>query len=122
MQRADFQMNSEKWRVCIFLEDMSYQDIAHELDVTLGTVRSRLHRVRSLSQRALWDVTVASGIISAREYLQSAMHHGRIIQHISCALRFLRGKGLLCVVVYYGSHVRRPEHPVLRDSYGADRV
>ncbi|MBS1713420.1 MAG: sigma-70 family RNA polymerase sigma factor [Armatimonadetes bacterium] len=50
--------------VLYFLEDSSYEEIAHVLDVPVGTVRSRLHRGRKLLQKALWEVAVERGIVS----------------------------------------------------------
>lgn len=49
-----------------FLEDLSYAEIAEELGVPVGTVRSRLHRGRKLLQRSLWDLAVAEGVLEQR--------------------------------------------------------
>jgi len=46
-----------------FLAEMSYDDIAHTLEIPLGTVRSRLHRGREQLQRMLWQVALDAGII-----------------------------------------------------------
>jgi RNA polymerase sigma-70 factor (ECF subfamily) len=48
-----------------FIEDFSYQQIAHVLECPVGTVRSRLHRGRRLLQKALWDIAVERGIVPA---------------------------------------------------------
>ncbi|WP_250564384.1 RNA polymerase sigma factor [Sphaerisporangium fuscum] len=41
--------------------DLSYEEIAQALDVPLGTVASRLHRVRKRLRAALDDITAESG-------------------------------------------------------------
>lgn len=48
----------EPFRTVVILVDiveMSYAEVAHELGVPVGTVRSRLSRGRSQLQRALWQ-------------------------------------------------------------------
>lgn len=60
----------EEYRVVSFLyfmEEFSYQEIADMVDCPVGTVRSRLHRGRKMLQKALWEVAVAQGILSAAE-------------------------------------------------------
>ncbi len=47
-----------------FLHDLSYQDIAGQLGVPVGTVRSRLHRGRRLLQKALWELAEERGIVA----------------------------------------------------------
>lgn len=50
----------EHYRSAVVLSDMegmSYQDIAHVLDVPVGTVRSRIHTGRALLRRALSAAT-----------------------------------------------------------------
>lgn len=47
----------EHYRVVVLLSDLeefSYAEIAHALDIPVGTVRSRLARARSALQKVLW--------------------------------------------------------------------
>jgi RNA polymerase sigma-70 factor (ECF subfamily) len=48
-----------------FMEDFAYNEIAHVLDVPLGTVRSRIHRARKMLQKSLWEIAVDAGLIDA---------------------------------------------------------
>ncbi|MEP7064797.1 MAG: sigma-70 family RNA polymerase sigma factor [Gemmatimonadota bacterium] len=47
-----------------FMEDFAYREIAHVLDIPVGTVRSRLHRARKMLQKSLWQIAVDAGIIA----------------------------------------------------------
>jgi RNA polymerase sigma-70 factor (ECF subfamily) len=47
-----------------FVEDFSYEEIAHMVGCPIGTVRSRLHRGRRLLQKALWSAAEEIGIVS----------------------------------------------------------
>lgn len=56
----------EEYRVVTtlyFMEDLSYEEIAHVLECPVGTVRSRLHRGRKMLQKALWQVAEEDGIV-----------------------------------------------------------
>jgi RNA polymerase sigma-70 factor (ECF subfamily) len=45
------------------LEDMNYEQISEELDVPLGTVKSRLYRARRRLQRELYDYAKSMGYL-----------------------------------------------------------
>jgi RNA polymerase sigma-70 factor (ECF subfamily) len=47
-----------------FMEDLTYEEIAHALECPVGTVRSRLHRSRKMLQKALWQVAQEDGIVN----------------------------------------------------------
>ena len=47
-----------------FMEDLTYEEIAHSLECPVGTVRSRLHRGRKMLQKALWQVAQEDGIVT----------------------------------------------------------
>lgn len=49
--------------VLAHLEGFKYQDIATQLDIPIGTVRSRLGRARARLQRTLWDHAVDAGLV-----------------------------------------------------------
>jgi RNA polymerase sigma-70 factor, ECF subfamily len=56
----------EEYRVACslyFVQDFPYEEIAHTLDVPLGTVRSRIHRGRKLLQQRLWAIAEERGIV-----------------------------------------------------------
>ena len=47
-----------------FVEEMRYEEIAEIIGCPVGTVRSRLHRGRKMLQTLLWDLAVATGIVT----------------------------------------------------------
>jgi RNA polymerase sigma-70 factor, ECF subfamily len=56
----------EEYRVVAmlyFLQDLGYAEIAAQLGVPIGTVRSRLHRARKMLQRVLWRLAEDSGLV-----------------------------------------------------------
>jgi RNA polymerase sigma-70 factor (ECF subfamily) len=46
-----------------FMDDLTYEEIAHTLECPVGTVRSRLHRSRKMLQKALWQIAEEDGIV-----------------------------------------------------------
>lgn len=46
-----------------FMQDLTYQEIAAQMNIPVGTVRSRLHRGRRLLQKALWSVAEERGLL-----------------------------------------------------------
>lgn len=49
--------------VLAHLEGFTYQEIADQLDIPIGTVRSRLGRARARLQRTLWNHAVDAGLV-----------------------------------------------------------
>jgi RNA polymerase sigma-70 factor (ECF subfamily) len=47
-----------------FTQELSYQEIADQIGIPVGTVRSRLHRARGMLQKALWEIAEADGIVA----------------------------------------------------------
>ena len=65
LERAIDQL-PEMFRVAVVLADvqgLSYQEIAHALQIPIGTVRSRLARGRAALQKALWRHAVDAGLV-----------------------------------------------------------
>lgn len=54
-----------------FMEDFAYHEIAHVLDIPVGTVRSRLHRARKMLQKSLWQIAVDAGVIADMQRVRS---------------------------------------------------
>jgi RNA polymerase sigma-70 factor (ECF subfamily) len=57
----------EGYRETVILSDLqglTYEEIAHALEIPIGTVRSRLNRGRRQLQKALWDEAIKSGYIT----------------------------------------------------------
>lgn len=50
-----------------FLSEMTYQECAETLDISVGTVRSRLHRARKQLQVSLWQIAEERGYVSPEE-------------------------------------------------------
>ena len=59
----------EEFRVTLVLSDLeglSYEEVSEELDVPLGTVKSRLYRARRRLQRELYDYARSMGYVRER--------------------------------------------------------
>jgi RNA polymerase sigma-70 factor, ECF subfamily len=55
------------------IEDLSYKEVAAQLDIPVGTVMSRLFRGRRMLRDQLQDFAVQSGIVKAEAPMTSAM-------------------------------------------------
>lgn len=56
---------SEEHRMVVLLADvegLKYREVAHALDIPVGTVMSRLHRARKVLRESLWEVAGEYGI------------------------------------------------------------
>ncbi len=56
----------EQFRLAVLLSDVegfSYQEISEILDVSVGTVKSRIFRGRKILQKLLWDFALEKGIV-----------------------------------------------------------
>jgi RNA polymerase sigma-70 factor (ECF subfamily) len=51
--------------VLLYVEDLSYRELADLLGCPVGTVMSRLHRGRKSLERALWDCACRRGLVKA---------------------------------------------------------
>jgi RNA polymerase sigma-70 factor (ECF subfamily) len=49
--------------VLLYLEGMSYRELAEVLDLPMGTVMSRLHRGRKLLEQELWECAARRGLV-----------------------------------------------------------
>ena len=49
--------------VLLYLEGMTYRELAEVLDIPIGTVMSRLHRGRKILERELWDYAKRRGLV-----------------------------------------------------------
>jgi RNA polymerase sigma-70 factor (ECF subfamily) len=49
--------------VLVYVEEMTYRELAEVLDCPIGTVMSRLHRGRKALEHALWECAKRRGII-----------------------------------------------------------
>lgn len=49
--------------VLVYVEEMSYRELAEVLDCPIGTVMSRLHRGRKALERQLWECAKRRGLI-----------------------------------------------------------
>jgi RNA polymerase sigma-70 factor (ECF subfamily) len=58
----------EKYRVplvLLYVEEMTYKELAEVLGCPVGTVMSRLHRGRKILEQALWECAKRRGLVKA---------------------------------------------------------
>jgi RNA polymerase sigma-70 factor (ECF subfamily) len=53
--------------VLLYVEDMSYRELAEVLQCPVGTIMSRLHRARKILERELWDCARRRGLVRREE-------------------------------------------------------
>lgn len=53
--------------VLLYVEDLSYRDLADTLGCPVGTVMSRLHRARKILERELWECARRRGFVRGDE-------------------------------------------------------
>jgi RNA polymerase sigma-70 factor (ECF subfamily) len=53
--------------VLLYVEDLSYRDLADTLGCPVGTVMSRLHRARKILERELWECAKRRGFVRGDE-------------------------------------------------------
>lgn len=61
---------ADEFRLVIMLVEVqgySYQETAEQLDVPVGTVRSRLNRARGMLQKSLWEQAREAGIVHGKQ-------------------------------------------------------
>ncbi len=64
------------------LQGLTYDEIAKNLSVPLGTVRSRLNRGRRQLQKALWDEAVRSGYITEKKMNPMKRWSGKLFKSL----------------------------------------
>jgi RNA polymerase sigma-70 factor (ECF subfamily) len=52
--------------VLLYVEELSYKELAAALDCPVGTIMSRLHRGRKILERELWECARQRGIVRTR--------------------------------------------------------
>jgi RNA polymerase sigma-70 factor (ECF subfamily) len=52
--------------VLVYVEDLSYREVAEMLECPIGTVMSRLYRGRKILERALWACAQRRGLVGSR--------------------------------------------------------
>jgi RNA polymerase sigma-70 factor (ECF subfamily) len=53
--------------VLLYVEDLSYRDLADALACPVGTIMSRLHRARKILERELWECAKRRGFVRGEE-------------------------------------------------------
>jgi RNA polymerase sigma-70 factor (ECF subfamily) len=51
----------------LYVEDLSYRELADVLECPVGTVMSRLHRARKILERTLWECARRRGFVTREE-------------------------------------------------------
>jgi RNA polymerase sigma-70 factor (ECF subfamily) len=51
----------------LYVEDLSYRELADVLECPVGTVMSRLHRARKILERTLWECAKRRGFVTREE-------------------------------------------------------
>jgi RNA polymerase sigma-70 factor (ECF subfamily) len=49
--------------VLLYVEDLSYRELAEALGCPVGTIMSRLHRARKILERELWACAKRRGLV-----------------------------------------------------------
>jgi RNA polymerase sigma-70 factor (ECF subfamily) len=53
--------------VLLYVEDLSYRELADAVGCPVGTIMSRLHRARKILERALWECAKRRGFVKSEE-------------------------------------------------------
>lgn len=53
--------------VLLYVEDLSYRELADLLGCPVGTIMSRLHRARKILERELWDCAKRRGLVKSED-------------------------------------------------------
>jgi RNA polymerase sigma-70 factor (ECF subfamily) len=53
--------------VLLYVEDLSYRELADAVGCPVGTVMSRLHRARKILERTLWECAKRRGLVKSEE-------------------------------------------------------
>lgn len=53
--------------VLLYVEDLTYKELAEMLECPVGTIMSRLHRGRKILERELWDCARRRGLVKEWE-------------------------------------------------------
>ena len=53
--------------VLLYVQDLSYRELAEILGCPVGTIMSRLHRARKILERELWDCAKRRGLVRGED-------------------------------------------------------
>ena len=53
--------------VLLYVEDLSYRELADAVGCPVGTIMSRLHRARKILERTLWECAKRRGLVKSEE-------------------------------------------------------